>query len=39
MQFCPTCGTTVTWTLELFPDGRGVAGGSDIEQHEKAAIK
>ena len=28
MEFCPRCGTTVTWTLELFPDGRGVAGGS-----------
>jgi hypothetical protein len=28
MEFCPNCGTTVTWTLELFPDGRGVAGGS-----------
>ena len=28
MEFCPGCGTTVTWTLELFPDGRGVAGGS-----------
>ena len=28
MEFCANCGTTVTWTLELFPDGRGVAGGS-----------
>jgi len=28
MEFCPKCGTTVTWMLELFPDGRGVAGGS-----------
>ena len=28
MEFCPDCGTTVTWTLELFPDGRGVAGGT-----------
>jgi hypothetical protein len=28
MEFCPKCGTTLTWTLELFPDGRGVAGGS-----------
>lgn len=28
MEFCPRCGTTVTWTLELFPEGRGVAGGS-----------
>jgi len=22
------CHTTVTWTLEIFPDGRAVAGGS-----------
>jgi hypothetical protein len=28
MEFCPNCGTTVTWTLELFPDGRGIAGGT-----------
>src|SRR5687768_7263514 len=28
MEFCPECGTTVTWLLEVFPDGRGVAGGS-----------
>ena len=28
MEFCPKCGTTLTWTLEMFPDGRGVAGGS-----------
>ena len=28
MEFCANCGNTVTWTLELFPDGRGVAGGS-----------
>ena len=27
-EFCPKCGTTVTWTLELVPDGRGIAGGS-----------
>ena len=40
MEFCPKCGATVTWTLELFPDGRGVAGGSfddtswlQIERH------
>ena len=26
MEFCPKCGATVTWTL--FPDARGVAGGS-----------
>jgi hypothetical protein len=44
-KFCqrrtgPKCGTTVTWTLELFPDGRGVAGGTfddpswlEIERH------
>ena len=28
LEFCPNCGTTVTWTLEVIPDGRGVAGGS-----------
>jgi hypothetical protein len=28
MEFCPACGTTVSWTLELFPDARGVAGGT-----------
>jgi hypothetical protein len=27
-EFCETCGTTVTWTLEFFPDFRGIAGGS-----------
>ena len=26
-EFCETCGTTVTWTLQLFPDFRGIAGG------------
>jgi hypothetical protein len=28
MQFCPQCGSTVTWTLELFPGFRAIAGGS-----------
>jgi hypothetical protein len=28
MEFCPACGSTVTWTLEIQPDWRGVAGGS-----------
>ena len=27
-QFCPTCGTTVTWTLEFLPDCQGIAGGT-----------
>jgi hypothetical protein len=27
-QFCATCGSTVTWTLEFLPDFRGIAGGS-----------
>jgi len=27
-EFCPTCGTTVTWTLEAVPGGRGIAGGT-----------
>ena len=26
--FCGDCGTTVTWTLELWPDYRGIAGGT-----------
>ena len=28
MEFCPSCATTVTWTLEVQPDLRGVAAGS-----------
>ena len=28
MEFCPGCGTTVTWTLEVVPGGRGVAAGT-----------
>jgi len=28
MEFCPTCGTTVTWTFELLPGTRAVAGGT-----------
>ena len=27
-EFCKTCGTTVTWTLELRPGLRGIAGGT-----------
>lgn len=27
-EFCPDCGTTVSWTLELFPDLRAIAGGT-----------
>ena len=27
-QFCPSCGTTVTWTAELRPGGRGIAVGT-----------
>lgn len=27
-EFCETCGSSVTWTLELLPDYRGIAGGS-----------
>lgn len=26
-EFCPRCGTTVSWTLEMRPGVRGVAGG------------
>lgn len=28
MEFCPTCGTTVTWVLELLPGARAIAGGT-----------
>ncbi len=27
-EFCPTCGTLVTWTAEVAPGGRGIAGGT-----------
>ena len=27
-EFCPTCGTTVTWTLEARPGVRGIAAGT-----------
>ena len=27
-EFCPGCGTTVSWTLEMRPGLRGVAGGT-----------
>lgn len=27
-EFCPTCGTVLTWTLEFLPDYRGIAGGT-----------
>ena len=27
-QFCETCGTTVTWNLELRPGWTGIAGGT-----------
>lgn len=27
-QFCARCGAAVLWTLEMIPDGIGVAGGS-----------
>lgn len=27
-EFCPTCGTTVMWTVEAAPGVRGVAGGT-----------
>ncbi len=39
-EFCPKCGCTVTWTLELRPGVRGIAGGNydnpnwfDIQAH------
>jgi hypothetical protein len=27
-EFCPTCGTTIGWTLEFLPGFRGIAGGT-----------
>lgn len=27
-HFCPTCGTSVFWTLDLFPDLVGIAAGT-----------
>jgi len=27
-EFCPSCGTTVSWTLEMRPGLRAIAGGS-----------
>lgn len=27
-EFCETCGTTVTWTLQFRPTYRGIAGGT-----------
>ncbi|MCR9086121.1 MAG: GFA family protein [Rhodobacteraceae bacterium] len=27
-EFCGTCGTTVSWTLEFLPDFRGIAAGT-----------
>jgi len=27
-HFCPTCGTTVFWYVELFPDSVGIAVGN-----------
>jgi hypothetical protein len=27
-EFCPNCGTTVSWTLEFQPGKRGIAGGT-----------
>jgi hypothetical protein len=28
MEFCPTCGTTVTWTAEVLPGTRSIAVGT-----------
>lgn len=32
-EFCVQCGSTVTWTLEMRPGIRGVAGGSFDDHH------
>lgn len=28
LQFCPECGTTVTWDMQALPTAKGIAGGS-----------
>lgn len=28
LEFCPRCGTTVSWTVERRPGTRGIAGGT-----------
>ncbi len=28
MEFCPTCGTSVTWTVEALSGARAIAGGT-----------
>jgi hypothetical protein len=28
LEFCSTCGTTVSWTAEFFPGARGISGGT-----------
>ena len=28
LEFCQSCGTALTWTLEFLPDYRGIAGGT-----------
>ena len=30
-RFCPTCGTTLWWTMDVFPGLIGVAGGAFAE--------
>jgi len=32
VEFCPKCGNPLTWTLEVMPEGRGVAAGSFDDQ-------
>ncbi len=32
-EFCRRCGTTVSWTLEMRPGVRGIAGGSFDDPH------
>jgi hypothetical protein len=28
LEFCSTCGTTVSWTAEFFPSARGISEGT-----------
>ena len=32
IEFCPSCGTTVTWTAEALPGARAIAGGTPLDK-------
>jgi hypothetical protein len=47
LEFCQSCGTALTWTLEFLPDYRGIAGGTfdqptfwyDLQRYDFARSK